>query len=500
MQISISLFKKTYSFKIGHILLLLLIVGAAIRFYKLDYSGLWLDEIFSMETADPSLTFGKIYEDTKSDQPPTLFFLLNGWLKIFGYTDFAARSLSCIFGVLGILSMYFLGKEFKNERLGLIAAFLTTINYFHIGVSVEIRFYALVILLSALSFLFFLRAIKETKAMDFIWYSITTALLLNTHYFGMILFASQFLILLVVISHFKKNSRLFIGALIAGGVAGLSLLHIVQVINQDLSITSFHIEPLTLRYLSKFLWWYVYDPAAFLLYIVFGGLFAKILYEKIITKTFTVEDFILVAWLFLGFMIPFLYSIFRMPLFTNRYCAIQVPALILFIAMGFNSIEKKKLQLYSICILVVSSFLVSFIARPHYKRSWSENASEIPMMYFTMGQADKKLKREDWREVATFFEDKDENRVVFSQLASLHVYYFKKFGLELPVDHNYVNVKDLIQDKNEVWLLLHKYYKSKVDAEEFLPEQAELINQSFEFKDSVSFMTSKAVLYVRKTK
>lgn len=492
---------KVFSVRSAYVLLLLLIVGSVFRFYNLDYAGLWLDEIFSMQESDPAFSLATVYSSIQKDQPPVFFFLLHGYLKWFGYTDFAGRSLTCVIGVLGIIAMFFLGTEFKDERLGLTAAFLTTINYFHVGISVEIRFYALVFLLSALSYLFFLRAIKRMRIQDFVCYSVFTALALNTHYFGLVMFASQLLIFIIVLIWLKTEIKLLILGLIAGIFAGLSLLHWLPVLMADLQIASFHIEPHTIRYLLKSFWWFVYDPAAFLLYLAFSGLMVRVFYTKLVTKTITVDDTVLLGWVVIGFLIPLLYSIFRMPLFVTKYCTIQLPAIFLIVALGLNTLKNKKLQFYSIVIFVVSAFVVNFFARPNYKKSWSENASEFPLMYFTINQADSKLKREDWREVAEFFAShRSDERVIFAQLASIHNYYFKKYDIDPPVDHNYVDVEDQIQNKTEVWLLIHKYYKSRSPHESvhFLPSQKELISRDFQFKDSVRFGMSKAILYARK--
>jgi uncharacterized membrane protein len=501
MKIQTHFIDKIFSIRVVYVLLFLLLAGAAIRFYKLDYSGLWLDEIFSMEESDPAFSLATVYGSIQKDQPPVFFFLLHGYLKWFGYSDFAGRSLSCILGVLGILAMFFLGTEFKDERLGLLAAFLTTINYFHIGISVEIRFYGLLFLLSALAYLFFLRAIKRTRIIDFVCYSVVTALALNTHYFGLVMLASQLLIFAIVLIWFKRDVKLLIAGIIAGIIAGLSLVHWLPVLMEDLEITSFHIEPLTLRYVLKSFWWFVYDPAAFLLYLTFGGLMVRVLYTKLVTKKLMIGDAVLIGWIMIGFLIPLLYSIFRMPLFSTRYCTIQLPAIFLIVALGLNTIKSKKVRFFSVVIFLISSFVVIFWARPHYKKSWSENASELPLMYFTINQADNKLKREDWREVAEFFASNNPaERVIFAQLASIHVYYFKKYNIDPPVDHNYVDVKDLIQNKKEVWLLIHKYYKSRSPEEfvYFLPAHEELINHDFKLSDSVAFGMSKAILYTRK--
>src|SRR3954470_1786632 len=79
-----SLFNSSCSARSLYLLLLLLAVGTAIRFYKLDYSGLWLDEIFSMEEADPGTSLATVYDSIKKDQPPVYFFALHAYLKWFG--------------------------------------------------------------------------------------------------------------------------------------------------------------------------------------------------------------------------------------------------------------------------------------------------------------------------------------------------------------------------------------------------------------------------------
>ena len=117
MTLLIPFTNKAIFLKTETILLILIAAGAFIRFFGLEYSGLWLDEIYSMLGSDPTTTLSDVYEYSKNDQPPLFFFLLHGWLKIFGNTDFAGRSLTCIYGVLGIIVMYFLGKEVKNEKV-----------------------------------------------------------------------------------------------------------------------------------------------------------------------------------------------------------------------------------------------------------------------------------------------------------------------------------------------------------------------------------------------
>ena len=130
-HLSILVFNKELRVRVVFILLLLMLAGAIIRFHNLTSTSLWLDELFSMNGADPSTTLREVYEYSKGDQPPLFFFLLHAWLKVFGYTDLAGRSLTVLIGLMAIPTMFFLGREFKNTNIGLIAAFVTAINWFH---------------------------------------------------------------------------------------------------------------------------------------------------------------------------------------------------------------------------------------------------------------------------------------------------------------------------------------------------------------------------------
>lgn len=497
---SFRVFKKTISVRIGFVLLFLLLTGTFIRVYGLTYTGLWLDEIFSMKGADPSTTISDVYQYSLHDQPPLFFMCLHAWLKVFGYTDFAGRTLAIVFGLSGIAAIYYLGTEFKGKIVGIFAAFLTTISWFHVSVSIEIRFYALVFLLTTLSYLFFLRAIKHSRFLDFAGYALFTAMLLNTHYFGMVVFATQALIFILIIAFYKWDSGFVIKSLFSAFMAGLSLLHWLPVILQDLQIMTFHIKPHTLRYLIKIPWWFFYDPAVFFtsIFLFIVGVW-KILRE-LTEKSFSQEKIVLIGWIVLGFGIPLIYSLVRMPLFTSKYLTIQVPAMFVFIAYGFDAVRNAKVRRFIVTAMSVSAIVVLLVARPPYKKSWHEDGREMAIMYITMDESDSKTWNEDWREVANFFGvDSSKNQVIFSQLAWFHEYYFKKNNLRPPLDQNVV--KDFIDATNQadsVWLLMHNHYTGGWPTNGFSPDQKLMIERGFDLVDSVQFRLSKAFFFKRK--
>ena len=474
-RISVQLFDRV--FKIHHvvILVILVIVGAIIRLYKLTYVGLWLDELFSMNGADPAKTLMEVYEYSKGDQPPLFFFLLHGWLKLFGYTDFVGRLLAVLFGLTGIVAIYFLGKEFKNSNVGLIAAFITAINWFHADMSREIRFYPLVFLLSTLSYLFFLRSIKNGKTRDFILYALSTSLLLNTHYYALVVFLSQIIIFSIIVVFYQPRTRLILGGLLSGLLAGLSIMHWMFIILKDLHTDHFHVLPVPFYFPLTFGWVYFKDPIAGMIYAVCAFLALRYVVEKLRKRRLPQEDLIVLCWIFFGFFVPLLYSWIRIPLLTPKYSTITLPGLYLLIASGFGLIEKARLRMYLVMALLAGAFIALYVTKPLSRPRVAE----------------------DWRDVARYFvSHSDKPQTIFAQLAYFHIFYFKHFGYrgELPVDQRWADFRLMVNNSDRIWLLKNPRYPD----DGFNPYQQQLIDSLFRLKKEVQFNETKAFLYERR--
>src|SRR5712672_789450 len=138
-----SLLGKPYTISIFFALICILSLATILRTYKLDYQSLWHDEIHSMNGPSPDKTFDEVVEYSKHDQPPVHFIIMHYWTKAFGFNDFEGRLPSVLFGIIGVMVMFFLGQELKSDKVGLVAAFIASINYFHILHSQEARFYSL---------------------------------------------------------------------------------------------------------------------------------------------------------------------------------------------------------------------------------------------------------------------------------------------------------------------------------------------------------------------
>jgi len=122
----------------------LVVVGVALRWWT--RSPLWLDEALSANIA--ALPLGDIGDALRRDgHPPLYYWLLHGWMQLFGEGDTAVRSLSGVFGVLSLPLAWEAGRRRAGRAGGLVVLALTAITPWCVRYSTEARMYALVLTL-----------------------------------------------------------------------------------------------------------------------------------------------------------------------------------------------------------------------------------------------------------------------------------------------------------------------------------------------------------------
>ncbi len=121
----------------------IVLVGVAFRF--LTRSPLWLDEALSVNIA--ALPLGEIDDALRMDgHPPLYYWLLHGWMELFGSSDAAVRSLSGIFGVLSLPLAYVAGRRRAGHAAGLCVLAVTAVTPWAVRYATEARMYSLVVL------------------------------------------------------------------------------------------------------------------------------------------------------------------------------------------------------------------------------------------------------------------------------------------------------------------------------------------------------------------
>jgi hypothetical protein len=175
---------RTKGFKRYLPLLLILVLGAFLRFYQMDGFGLWSDEFVTLQLATQPTYPAVVRTCFAIPQPiPPLYFLLEkasvDWL---GASEISLRLLSAFSGTLTIVLLFWLGKELVGAEAGGVAALLFSLQPAQMVYAQNARAYAFCLMLSAAAVLAFLKWMKTGRAASQVFFVISTTLLFYSHY------------------------------------------------------------------------------------------------------------------------------------------------------------------------------------------------------------------------------------------------------------------------------------------------------------------------------
>ncbi len=162
--------------------LLLLTLGAALRFWDLAHHSLWTDEFFTLQRISGA-------DAPTEATPPLYFLLLKGWAAVAGLTPAALRAFSALCGAIGLVVVWAAGTRLLSPAAGLFALAVTAISPFHLAYSQEARPYAMLFALSAASLWTLAEALGGSRRW-WLAYVPCTAALLYTHYWGLFVWAA----------------------------------------------------------------------------------------------------------------------------------------------------------------------------------------------------------------------------------------------------------------------------------------------------------------------
>jgi uncharacterized membrane protein len=454
------------------ILFCILLVGTFLRLYRLDEQSLWFDELHSIIPTAPDSDWYSIIQYSKSDQPPLFFLLLHFWYKILPYSELSGKIFCAFLGVLGVVAMYFLGKQASNSSLGLASAFITSVNLFHIYYSQELRFYSLLFLLTCISFIYFLRLIENTTLRNQIVFCTASTLLLYTHYFAIVVVMTQALIFLLVYLFERKGIKFLGNGFLCAVTTFLFFLPWLSTVVKDSGISKFWIRdeglaffPETfMRYFNG--WWGLAFKVHFtwLLFFVFlAGLLS------IVKNTAKAHDRItILGWLLLTLVIPYLYSIAKLPLMLDRYTIITLPAVLLITASGWLYVESRMLK----GVLVFVFIFFTWRADHRY--------------FFAFKKPNY---RGISRQIVT--ENKSEKNPVVSFHAWHFNYFFEKYHAGYAViDNSRANLQEITKNVEKFWVIFPD--------EHLTPDQRVFVSSNFKQISEIKLEKINAKLFERK--
>jgi uncharacterized membrane protein len=245
---TIALSKTYYHFWRGFIIITL-ILGLFFRCANLDKKVYWVDEVatslrvagYTKQEAEAELskrtiiTLADLQKYQKLDDlrnlsftvaalqkspehAPLYFLITRFWLKIFGSSILAIRSLSVIFSLLSIVGLYYLCRELFNSHLaGEIAISLMAVSPFFVAYAQEARHYSLWTLTILLSGIFLLRSLRNNNNLDWVLYTVSFSLSLYTSVLSLFVAIAQILYSVIIANRAKKTilKNFYIACLLA---------------------------------------------------------------------------------------------------------------------------------------------------------------------------------------------------------------------------------------------------------------------------------------------
>lgn len=375
MLLIINFFKRNY------ILISIILLSIALRFYHVDYQSLWLDEIHTVIESNPSLSLPETFEALYASDPhPPLYFLfIKGLFSLFGSSSLVARGFSALLGVLGVWAIYLLGKELYGKKTGLYAALLLSVNYFHIFYSQDARPYPLLFLTTTISFFFLVKFIRTPSVKSALLYGAFAGVMLYTHLFSLFVLFSQCVILLYFVcwpyKEITTRKKFFLYCLLAGVITGVMYIPCLKTLLIASQRTSMWIPaPEADVYVHLFKEFFGYSKnltwmIGLLLVIFFGKLLVgnKNSSGNKLSDAFNFGAFILLLWIITVLVLAFVRSYLSLPVIVSRYFISVLPALILITAMGLSTIKSRFLQFIFISIFVALSLINIIIEQKYYE-------------------------------------------------------------------------------------------------------------------------------------
>lgn len=211
----------------------ILLMGAGLRFWHLDFKPLWMDEVITalfslgrsyydvgLDQALPLSAFEQVFTfnpdatcaqiaatvSTQSVHPPLFFCWMHQWLgwmnELPGSWVWKLRALPALFGVVTIAAVYQLNRVAFSPKAGLIGAAFIAVSPFAVYLSQEARHYTLPMLLVTLALLGLYHMLFDLHQRQFrpaVWlgWVAVNSLGFYVHYFFLLAFGAQALVLLL---------------------------------------------------------------------------------------------------------------------------------------------------------------------------------------------------------------------------------------------------------------------------------------------------------------
>ncbi len=281
---------------------------------------------------------------------PLYFFLLRGWIWMAGWSMYALRFFSLVFGVLMIPLAYVIGRRWFDRTTGIVTALLVATSPYLIWYSQEVKMYTLVPVLALLAIYGLQRALDGRP----LWWAVqilSTTLAFYSHILAALLIPVQFLAALTCwpLTHRRWRGALF--SLVCLTVPYLPML--VWQARQVVQTRQTGFYPYTLGEMIQVLlngWsagvigsgWIL--TAGLMTFLVVLGSYYRLALPPLSGAISMARRGLIICvwWLTVPLLVLWAISL-RQPLFTDRYLIWTAPAFYLLVAGGVASLSRQRL-------------------------------------------------------------------------------------------------------------------------------------------------------------
>lgn len=292
------------------ILGLILAAGFLLRIYKLSSQSIWLDEAYSIYHSRQNFLH---VINLKDLSPPLYYVLLHFWIKLTGTSVFSIRLLSVFFGTASVFIIYLSGAHIFNRRVGIYSALLAAVSPLHIYFSQEARTYSLFFALTLLSMYFYSKLNKAASKWIIAGYLISTALLIYSHLYALLIVLVQNLHHLIV-NRFRLSKEVKAWALLQLIVLIFYIPRLIQLpgIISD-NYHSWIARPSFLQ--LTYIMYNLFSGAVFSFY----GLALMLICSLLVLRYKFGRDPFFPLWILIPILVPFTYSLLFTPVFIPKY-------------------------------------------------------------------------------------------------------------------------------------------------------------------------------------
>lgn len=376
-------------------LIVILLLGTGLRLYHLGYEDFWVDEIYTIQTAQIPLSTISISQLEPRDFLHFVYdsLIMHFWIKL-GTNPWTVRLFSALVGIVSIFLVYLIGKKLFDPGIGLLSALFLALSSYHIYYSQEACAYAVQVLLVLGMVYYFISGFLDNKLSSWIIFTIFTVFGIAVREFTILTWVALtiYAVVSITILHRKPNHfGLWLGSQVLIIIACIIGLYLYFTRLGAVAYGDWILQP-TLHDLGVMFnyftlgWVYWTLPNILLATIVPLCIFLLLFSILNLQKSETVKVSFdrnfgpMLCWSLFAIPLLLFYMIsFKKPIFISyRYLIIILPFFYLLVAYGISKISRFSLRYFAIIIIIWGMVLGTISYHQVVKKiPWSKIAGVI---------------------------------------------------------------------------------------------------------------------------